>query len=278
MATLNHGDKTTIQPLTNLPSQVAANIDIVLTDIDDTLTTEGKLTSEAYIALEQLQNSGLKVIPVTGRCAGWCDHIARMWPVSGVVGENGAFYFRYDHTTKTMHRQFAQSDEVRLQNYNQLHAIGTDILSKVAGTALASDQEYRLTDLAIDFAEDVPELPMSDIRKIVTIAEQSGLTAKISSIHVNCWIGDHSKLTTSLKMLDQEFGIPNAALQERVVFAGDSPNDATMFGYFNNSVGVANVLDSLSNLTDLPTYITKNKGGAGFSELANILLAAHQSN
>ena len=68
----------------------------MLADIDDTLTTHGKLTAAAYAALERLQRAGKLVIPITGRPAGWCDHIARMWPVDAVVGENGAFYMRYD--------------------------------------------------------------------------------------------------------------------------------------------------------------------------------------
>ena len=81
-----------------------SGIRVLLTDIDDTITTDGRLTAEAYSALEAAQSAGYIVIPVTGRCAGWCDHIARMWPVDAVVGENGAFYFRYDHTKKKMHQ------------------------------------------------------------------------------------------------------------------------------------------------------------------------------
>ena len=66
------------------------------TDIDDTLTSGGLLPPESFEALWMLHESGIRVVPVTGRPAGWCDHIARMWPVSGVVGENGSFFFRYD--------------------------------------------------------------------------------------------------------------------------------------------------------------------------------------
>ncbi|MDR0448042.1 MAG: HAD hydrolase family protein, partial [Treponema sp.] len=68
----------------------AAGIRYVLMDIDDTLTTGGKLSAPAYTALWRLHEAGLKVIPITGRPAGWCDLIAREWPVDAVVGENGA--------------------------------------------------------------------------------------------------------------------------------------------------------------------------------------------
>jgi HAD superfamily hydrolase (TIGR01484 family) len=266
-----------MKELSMLPNETFAGIDVIFTDIDDTLTTDGKLTSTAYVAMERLQEAGILVVPVTGRCAGWCDHIARMWPVSAVVGENGAFYFRYDHDTKVMHREFCQSGTERYENHARLQSIGKEILSTVHGTALASDQEYRLTDLAIDFAEDVPRLPSQKIHQIVAIAEQAGLVAKISSIHVNCWIGDHSKLSTSLMMLDQVFDIKGARTQENVVFVGDSPNDATMFGYFEKSVGVANVLEYLTDLQETPNYITTKKCGAGFTELADVLLAAQRT-
>jgi hypothetical protein len=262
-----------MKALSTLSSETFAGINVILTDIDDTLTTDGKLTSAAYVAMERLQEAGISVVPVTGRCAGWCDHIARMWPVSAIVGENGAFYFRYDHDTKVMHREFRQSSAERYKNHARLQSIGKEILSTVHGTAMASDQEYRLTDLAIDFAEDVPQLPSEKIHHIVSIAEQAGLVAKISSIHVNCWIGDHSKLSTSLMMLEQLFDIKGTQTQENVVFVGDSPNDATMFGYFEKSIGVANVLQYLADLQDTPNYITKNSCGAGFTELADVILA-----
>ena len=86
-----------MQPVANLPTEIAANLLGLFTDIDDTITTEGQLPAAAYAALEQLHHAGLAVVPITGRPAGWCDMVARFWPVAGVVGENGAFYFAYDH-------------------------------------------------------------------------------------------------------------------------------------------------------------------------------------
>src|SRR5512133_1020129 len=83
-------------PLQDLPDADLARIDGLFLDIDDTLTTGGRLPAASYAALEALHNTGLLVVPITGRPAGWCDHIARMWPVDAVVGENGAFWFRHD--------------------------------------------------------------------------------------------------------------------------------------------------------------------------------------
>lgn len=258
--------------LSSMSKQQLDEVKIILTDIDDTLTTNGRLKSDVYIALEKLSNSGYIIIPVTGRCAGWCDHIARMWPVNGVVGENGAFFFSYNHQSKKMHHMYCQSEEERMNNHKALMKIKKNILKNVPGSALASDQDYRKTDLAIDFAEDVSILPTNKVNKIVNIAEKAGAIAKVSSIHVNCWIGNHDKLTTSLMTLKQTFGVNELDLQKNVLFIGDSPNDSMMFGYFKKSVGVANVIDFIDEIDEAPKYITFNHSGEGFVELADCLL------
>ncbi|MDB9864147.1 HAD-IIB family hydrolase [Candidatus Thioglobus sp.] len=258
--------------ISTMSKQQLNEVKIILTDIDDTLTTEGRLKSNAYTALENLSNSGFIVIPVTGRCAGWCDHIARMWPVNGVVGENGAFFFSYDHQSKKMQQSYCQTPKERKENHLALHEIKKTILKNVSGSALASDQDYRHTDLAIDFAEDVATLSSNKIKEIVTIAENAGAIAKVSSIHVNCWIGSHNKLSTSLTTLEQVFGVSNSNIQNEVLFIGDSPNDSMMFDYFNKSVGVANVMDFIKELDKPPKYITLNHSGEGFVELADSLL------
>ena len=258
--------------LSTMSSSQLKDIKFILTDIDDTLTSDGILKSNAYEAMERLSNNGYKVIPVTGRCAGWCDHIARMWPVDGVVGENGAFFFSYDHVKKKMNNFYSQTEDERRENFIVLNQIKNTILKSVPGTAEASDQQYRITDLAIDFAEDVPKLPQDKIDEIVQIAEQKGAVAKISSIHVNCWIGSHNKLSTSLKILKESFGLNDTEIQNNAVFIGDSPNDSTMFGFFKNSVGVANVVDQINSIESPPKYITTNFSGDGFVELVDFIL------
>ena len=85
-----------MRPLEEMPAEARRDVAVVLTDIDDTLTDHGRLPARAYVALERLKLAGFIVAPITGRPAGWCDLIARQWPVDGVVGENGAFYFRHD--------------------------------------------------------------------------------------------------------------------------------------------------------------------------------------
>ena len=250
----------------------ARGVSAVLADIDDTLTTDGKLTAEAYSALERLQQAGLRVVPVTGRPAGWCDHIARMWPVDAVVGENGAFYFYY--ADGRLHRRFQQDDASRAEKRGRLQAIAAKIIAAVPGCALASDQPYRETDLAIDYCEDVPPLPLTAAERIASLMRDAGLTAKVSSIHVNGWFGDYDKLASTRRLFAERFGQDLEQANGEVVFAGDSPNDAPMFGFFRNSIGVANVRRFEHLLKDKPKFVTRAPSGAGFSELAAHLLVA----
>jgi HAD superfamily hydrolase (TIGR01484 family) len=261
-----------MRPIAEFPIGRRRSIRAVLTDIDDTLTDGGRLTARAYRALEKLKEAGLLVIPVTGRPAGWCDMIARFWPVDAVVGENGAFYFRYEPGSRCMIRRYAKSIEERRGDRARLDAIAAEVLATVRGAAIAADQAYREADLAIDFREDVAPLSPADIDRIVAIFRKHGAAAKISSIHVNGWFGRHDKLSMSGRLLREIFAINMEAAKDDIVFVGDSPNDAPMFGYFPNAVGVANVLQYRDRLEAEPAWITRRPGGDGFSEFVDLLL------
>jgi len=263
-----------MNPLSEFPLQDRRAVIAVLADIDDTLTTRGRLHAVAYAALERLRAAGLLVVPVTGRPAGWCDHIARMWPVDAVVGENGAFWFRHDATAGKLVKRYVIGDAERSRRAARLEGIAQRVLADVPGCAIASDQPYREADLAIDFCEDVPALPRSAVARIVAIMAEEGLTAKVSSIHVNGWFGGYDKLSTSRLMLAEDFGIDADRDKDRLVFAGDSPNDQPMFAFFPNAVGVANVRAMADLMTSLPRWVTPSEGSAGFAELADALLAA----
>jgi hypothetical protein len=263
-----------MQPLAALPQAVRVAIRGICTDIDDTLSTRGRLTAEAYAALQRLREAGKRVIPITGRPAGWCDHIARMWPVDAVVGENGAFYMRYDAPSRRLVKRYLVDDATRRRTGAPRRGRRAHPLAAVPGSALASDQFYREADLAIDFCEDVPALPRAAIDRIVQLMQAAGLAAKVSSIHVNGWFGDYDKLSTTRRLLAEEFGVDLAqpGERERWVFVGDSPNDAPMFGHFPHAVGVANVRSFSDRIATLPRYVTVGEAGAGFAELARALL------
>ena len=241
-------------------------------DIDDTLTTEGRLTAQAYSALERWKAAGKIAVPITGRPAGWCDHIARMWPVDAVIGENGAFYFYYDPAGRKLQKHFLYDEPTRIANRARMAAVRDHILASVPGCALASDQLYREADLAIDFCEDVPALGLAGAERIAALMREAGMTAKISSIHVNGWFGDYDKLGMTRTFARERLGIELDPSGEGFAFAGDSPNDAPMFAFFRNSVGVANVRRYEALLAAKPAFITRGEAGTGFAELVTRLL------
>jgi HAD superfamily hydrolase (TIGR01484 family) len=261
-----------MRPLREFPLEARRRLRLVLCDIDDTLTDDGRLGARAYGALERLNEAGFHVVPVTGRSAGWCDLIARFWPVDAVVGENGAFWFAYERTERRMLRSFWKAPRQRVEDRRRLDLLREKILAEVPAAAIAADQAYREADLAIDYREDLAPLPAEAVGRIVDLFEAAGACAKVSSIHVNGWFGDYDKLAMSRRLLGERFGFDADAAGDQVVFVGDSPNDAPMFGHFKHSVGVANVRDFAGRLPVWPTWVTEGRGGAGFAELVAALL------
>lgn len=254
-----------MRPINDLTKEETDRLRFVLCDIDDTITDCGKLTSEAYSSLWRLSEAGLKIIPVTGRPAGWCDMIVREWPVAAVVGENGAFAMRLQNgrVQRLLHPN-ADPD-----SHNKLKAVETRVLSEVHGSRIACDQFSRIYDLAIDFAEDEPKLGLDAARQIRDICISMGAQAKISSIHVNAWFGDYSKRDMAYECLKSFFGEEGFA---RAIFFGDSPNDEPMFAACPMSCAVANIKPFLNDLDSPPAFITESPCSAGFVEAANIIL------
>ena len=258
-----------------------SEVHTVFTDIDDTITDEGQLHANAYESLWRLKAAGLNVIPVTGRPAGWCEMIARFWPVHGVIGENGGFYFRY--RDRKMQRHFVFDEKTMKENRERLDMVRYEVLRNVRGAAIASDQFSRLMDLAIDFAEDVGPLSEDAINKIVAIFEKHGAIAKVSSIHVNGWFGKYDKLSMTKEYCTRELGFdfetentPNGGKGPglgRIAFCGDSPNDEPMFEAFQTSFAVANIVKFESRLKNRPAFVASREGGNGFVEIVDRLLA-----
>lgn len=258
-------------PVESLPASTCAALRWLFTDIDDTLTTDGLLLEESYAALWRLHEIGVAVVPVTGRPAGWCDHIARMWPVAGVIGENGAFSFSYDRGKRRMERLWLIGEEERAEGRRRLEVVRRRVLAEVPGAAVSADQAYRSVDLAIDFREDVAPLEPQAVRRICGIASEEGAACKVSSIHVNCWYGSFTKVTGVERFLASRGAGTIEAAQPEIAFCGDSPNDEPLFARVETSVGVANIASFLAELTHPPRYVTTAPGGRGFAEIAELV-------
>jgi HAD superfamily hydrolase (TIGR01484 family) len=261
-------------PIASLSPEIAAGIRYVLFDIDDTITEGGLLPEESYSALWALRRAGISPVAVTGRPAGWCDLIARQWPVAGVVGENGAFVFHM--RDGRLERLFHPSAPAPDSSRERLSRLGAEAIEAVPGLRIAKDQPYRLFDLALDFAEEPPVLPLETAWEAQAICEAAGARAKVSSIHVNAWFGDYDKLSMSEYFLRTVLGWVPELAPRAAIFFGDSPNDEPMFRHFELSCGVANLLRFADRMDHAPAYMTKLPFGAGFAEACRHILEGRQ--
>jgi len=273
-----------MQPLALWPGPTRQHIFGVLTDIDDTLTTDGAITPDALAALADLKAAGLHVIAITGRPVGWSEPFAASWPVDSIVAENGAVALLPQDTRKNslerspikreqLSKIYQQDAAARAANYARMQQVLADIEARVPGARRATDSAGRETDIAIDHSE-FTQLPQAAIDACVAIMRAAGMMATVSSIHINGWYGAHNKLEGARWIVRELLGRDLDAELSHWVYVGDSTNDQLMFEHFENSVGVANIARFVPQLTHLPRYVTQGERGAGFAELARAILAA----
>ncbi|MDD0840992.1 HAD-IIB family hydrolase [Curvibacter sp. HBC61] len=268
-----------MQPLHTLPPTRAAAVRGVFTDIDDTLTTDGAITSEALQALQALRDAGLTVIAITGRPVGWSEPFAQQWPLNALVAENGAVALiptRDAAGQPGLDRLYQQTAALREIHWQRMQALLSEIEARVPGAQRATDSWGRETDIAIDHSEFC-QLPQAAIDAVVAQMRAAGMNATVSSIHINGWFGDHNKLQGARWIWQALTGRALDAELDQWAYIGDSTNDQLMFEHFPLSVGVANVSRFVPQLQHLPRYVTPSERGAGFAELAQALLRARSA-
>ena len=274
-----------MSPLAQWPGSEQAGLIGILTDIDDTLTSDGAITPDALQALAALKAAGLHVIPITGRPVGWSEPFAASWPVDAIVAENGAVALlpvpenngqmdleRLSIKREQLSKIYQQDAATRSANYARMQAVLAQIEREVPGALRATDSNGRETDIAIDHSE-FTHLPQEAIDHAVRTMQAAGMTATVSSIHINGWFGAHNKLEGARWIVRELFGRDLGAEMDRWVYIGDSTNDQIMFQHFAHSVGVANIARFVPQLTHLPRYVTQGERGAGFAELARAILS-----
>ena len=243
----------------------------VLTDIDDTLTTDGAIPMGVVAALAARRADGLPTIAITGRPMGWSRPIASATPLAAVVAENGGVALI--HAGDDVRIEFADPDDVRTANAARLARVAERIVAEVPGATFARDSAGRVTDIAIDHSE-FTHLDQAQIDAVVARMRDAGMQATVSSIHVNGWFGTHTKLTGARWIVGRVLGRDLDAERDRWLYVGDSTNDEPMFAAFPLSVGVANLFDFADRLQRWPAYVTALDRGRGFVEIAESLLAA----
>ena len=266
-----------MRPWADVSAGALSQVRGLLTDIDDTLTRDGAIEPVALAALHSLHQAGVPVIAITGRPLGWSEPFVRpdseAWPVAAIVAENGAVALVRDGNT--VHTEYAQDAATRSHHAPRLRDAAARVLQEVPGSTLARDSAGRVTDIAIDHSE-FARLTPAQIEQVVAVMQREGMNASVSSIHINGWFGSHTKLSGARWMLRRLYGRALDAELAQWIYVGDSTNDQTMFGHFQLSIGVANLMHFAQLLTVWPAYLTRGERGAGFAEVAQALLAARR--
>lgn len=246
------------------PSELA-QISLIATDMDGTLTQRGQFTPRLVQMLEALKVADLTTLIVTGRSAGWVQGIVAYLPVVGAIAENGGVFIPQD----TLEPAWLVDVPAIDQHRAQLAAMFAQLQQRFPNLQPSSDNRFRLTDWTFD----IGDLKLSDLQDIDKACQTAGWGFTYSTVqcHIRPAVQDKGvALETVLKRY-----FPTLSVKQ-VVTVGDSPNDGGLFDpqRFPFSVGVANVKHYRDRLRYLPTLTTQGAEVQGFQELVQGILAA----
>jgi len=251
-------------PLRDLRGPVRA----LFSDIDGTITSEGRIEGSTYVALEKLGEAGIPVVLVTGRPAGWGQAFMTVAPVAAVVTENGGLTFVREG--RKLKKLYGVPPASLPEWRRRMLELANDVQRAVPGARLSSDSNYREVDLAIDWNEEA-QLTREQAEIAVQMCRKAGFAASRSSVHVNYGPPHFDKLSACITVIRQVVGGDPADLTP-YVYVGDALNDAPMFSGFPSSVGVANIKMWWDELSHKPAYVTERPEGAGLRELISHLV------
>ena len=251
-----------MESLDNADPRVLRGIEYVLTDVDDTLTSRGRLRGETLDALDRLRRAGIRITPVTAASAGWCNLMIHMWPIEAVIAENGGLYFLRGPDGKVTRRRWAAETNLR----PQLDDLADRLIAAFPQLVTADDQPYRETSVA--FLRGDSEMD----RAVIAVAHGLGASATLNSLWIICWLGEYDKLAMAQRLFSEAYGLGLEQLRDHVFYVGDSENDEPMFRFFPYSAGVATVVDR--PLRYWPRWLCRGAGGEGFVEVADKILVS----
>ncbi|NUN67340.1 HAD family phosphatase (plasmid) [Pseudanabaena biceps] len=248
--------------LLNLNQADLSDIRLIASDVDGTLTDNGKFSSDFIFTLLALQSAGIKVLLVTGRSAGWVSALVNYLPVVGATAENGEVFLQADGQQDLLF-SVPNLSRHRILLENTFHHV-KQLFPNLRPSA---DNQFRITDWTFD----VDNLSADDIQAISTQCDLMGWSFTYSNVQCHIKPLHQNKATGLLSVLKKYFPELNS---QQVLTIGDSPNDKAMFNPdpFPISVGVANVRHYQNKMLHLPKYLTQASEFAGFAELAKLLL------
>ncbi|MCL2932514.1 MAG: Cof-type HAD-IIB family hydrolase [Trichodesmium sp. MAG_R03] len=239
------------------------NIQVIATDMDGTLTKNGKFTSHLFLALEKLAAAKIQVLVVTGRSAGWVQAIKNYLPIVGAIAENGGLFYPIHSEAP----QILTSIPNITLHKKILATIFQYLKSQFPQIEPSADNQFRLTDWTFD----IQDLSLSELTKMAEICQTKGYGFTYSTVQCHIKPLQQDKASGLYQVLSKKF--PNLST-EKILTVGDSPNDESLFekSKFPVSVGVGNILEYANKINHQPVYVTSKKEAEGFCELAELLL------
>ncbi|MFO0755999.1 MAG: HAD-IIB family hydrolase [Byssovorax sp.] len=269
-----------MRPLSALGARAARSLRGVVFDLDDTVLDHGALGEPAYGALFRLREAGLRLIACTGRPAGWGEVLARQWPIDAIVVENGALALVVEPGPAGSARRIQRHDpldpKARRARHAGLRALADELCARFPSTALADDNDARITDVTLDIGEH-RRVPAPEIAEIRALAAAQGVRTLVSSVHLHLTREPDDKASGVVRLLAERFGEDATAALGRHAFVGDSGNDAAPFAAFAVTIGVANVRAHLRALSVPPRFAASAPMGRGFAEIAAHLVALREA-
>lgn len=256
-----------LQPISELTSDKLKQVRLIATDMDGTLTCQGKFTPALLQAFHDLAIAGVTVLVVTGRSAGWVNGLANYLPVAGAIAENGGiFYPTPNPDDSSGEGQLIVPIADIARHRHQLAAMFASLQQAFPQIQESSDNQFRLTDWTFDVAGLSSEM----LRQMGDRCQAQGWGFTYSTVQCHIKLAQQDKAPGLAWVLQRFF--PAYALEE-VVTVGDSPNDASLFDsrQFPLSIGVANVWHYQNRLEYHPTYVTAAPEVEGFCELAKAI-------
>lgn len=266
-------DSAGMRPLSALTNASLKHIDYLLFDVDETFTTHGLMHAETYATLFELRDAGITAVPVTGRPSGWGNVMLSTWPIKACVTENGGV-IAWKNAAGVAIQQVIHNEHRGTGYIEKLRALGDAIATKYPQVRVSADQPYRLTDLAIDYAEQSHNVSPQVVTDIASWMRAEGYQTAFSSIHIHAYKPENRKADGVYPLMQAAFAMDRETVHTRAAFIGDSPNDTSLFASIPVSVGVANVRGSLDQIATPPAYVCQSERGAGFIEFAQRLIAA----
>lgn len=258
-----------MQPLSQFAPTALARIRVLASDIDDTITTAGRLPPRTLECLQALDAAGIVVALVTGRPAGWAQALAGYLPgVKVAVAENGLVAFdaageRVDLGPPRDARFFSRLADNALR------------LRKAYGLTVTPDDAFRLFERTFERPRSFDAAALVASQKVV----DADFEVMASSIHIHVRPSGWGKAEGLLAALRPYAPEACASPDDSILFVGDSSNDRSLFARLRKtSVGVRNVTNFLGELgDDRPAFVTQAESARGFEELVHRLLMARSA-